>query len=624
MDARQDGDTVPGRTPNIRHSFADFAPARRFQPTLALSPDGRTVVYSSNASGQSNLWRQDIGSENATQLTRFTERAVRDVAWSSDGDRLVFTADHHGDEFHQVFIIEADGGEPRALTDAPQVQHQLAAVETFSPDDRFIVYAGNDRDPTCQDVLVHEIATGETRRVITAEGLHQPIAFAPGGRRVAAVRLNSNTDADLLVADLDTSDPANPTNLSAHDGEVKHEPGPWKPDGSGLYILTDDGREFTGIAEFPAVPTAGAQFGWYERPEWDVEQVVLSRDGSTLAWTVDEDGYSRLHVRRVSDGHDVAVPTLPGGVISALRISADGGRLAFLLATATRPAEVVAVDLAAGKVDVLTDSMPPALLEIAPIEPSLIRYATHDGREIPAFVYRPHGDGPFPVVLSIHGGPEAQERPMYMYGGLYQYLLANGVAILAPNVRGSTGYGASYQKLIHHDWGGAELGDFESAVKYLHGLDWVDPARIAVFGASFGGFATLSCVSRLPDLWAAAVDIVGPSNLVSFVQAVPPTWRRLMAAWVGDHETEREFLLARSPVTYADDIRAPLFVIQGANDPRVVKAESDQIVERLKARGVDVRYDVYEDEGHGFTKRANEIKALGDAADFLVAHLRAG
>ncbi|MGH3262077.1 MAG: alpha/beta hydrolase family protein, partial [Trebonia sp.] len=142
-------------------------------------------------------------------------------------------------------------------------------------------------------------------------------------------------------------------------------------------------------------------------------------------------------------------------------------------------------------------------------------------------------------------------------------------------------------------------------MRYLRTLDWVDPSRLGVFGASFGGFAALSCLSRLPSLWAAGVSIVGPSNLLTFVKAVPPTWRRLMAAWVGDAETEQDFLLARSPVTYADDITAPLFVIQGANDPRVVKSESDQIVERLRARGVDVRYDVYDDEGHGFTKRTN-------------------
>jgi dipeptidyl aminopeptidase/acylaminoacyl peptidase len=199
--------------------------------------------------------------------------------------------------------------------------------------------------------------------------------------------------------------------------------------------------------------------------------------------------------------------------------------------------------------------------------------------------------------------------------------VANGVAVLAPNVRGSTGYGTTYQRLILRDFGGAELGDFEAAARYLRGLDWVDQDRIGVFGGSYGGFATLSCLSRLPEYWACGVSVVGPSNLVTFTRSVPPTWRPMMAAWVGDPDTEADFLLSRSPVTYVDSIRAPLFVIQGANDPRVVKAESDQIVDALRARGVEVRYDVYDDEGHGFTKRENEAKALGDVADFLIAYL---
>lgn len=602
-----------------RLAFKDFAPVRRFQPALAISPDATSVVYSSNASGQSNLWRHEIGSEHATQLTRFTDRAVRDVAWSPDGTKLVFTADHEGDEFHQVFIMEADGGEPRALTDAPKVQHHLSAVETFSADGRFILFAGNDRDQTCQDVLKLDLSTGDVERLITADGLHYAIGFSPDQRYVAAVRLNSNTDADLLLVEPGVTDPNAPLVLNPHEGEAKHDPAFWNPNGSGIFAISDQGREFTGLAEFTLTP-GGPR--WIESPSWDVENAALSGNGRVLAWSVNEDGYSRIHARDFVSGQELPLPEIPGGTVTSLRISDDGRFLAFLLAMATRPTEVVVVDIEHGAVHFLTDSMPPALRQVTPVEPELVRYSTHDSREIPAFLYRPHGDGPFPVVLSIHGGPEAQERPMYMYGGFYQCLLANGIGVLAPNVRGSTGYGSTYQKLIHHDWGGAELGDFESAVQYLHSLDWVDTKRIAVFGASFGGFATLSCVSRLPNLWAAGVSIVGPSNLMTFVKAVPPTWRRLMAKWVGDADTEADFLMARSPVTYADDIVAPLFVIQGANDPRVVKAESDQIVERLRARGVDVRYDVYDDEGHGFTKRANEIKALGDAVDFLIDHLQ--
>jgi dipeptidyl aminopeptidase/acylaminoacyl peptidase len=239
---------------------------------------------------------------------------------------------------------------------------------------------------------------------------------------------------------------------------------------------------------------------------------------------------------------------------------------------------------------------------------------------VPGWLYRPAGSsGRLPAVLSIHGGPEAQERPQYV--GLYQYLCSRGIAVLATNIRGSTGYGKTYQRLIHHDWGGGDLADLRHAVEWLRAQAWVDPDRLGVFGGSYGGFATLSCVTRLPEYWAAAVDIVGPSNLVTFAKAVPPTWRRMMARWVGDPETEAEFLRERSPITYVDNVRAPLLVIQGAQDPRVVKPESDQMVERLRELGRQVEYVVFDDEGHGFTRRSNELRAMRLTADWFTDHL---
>ena len=208
-----------------------------------------------------------------------------------------------------------------------------------------------------------------------------------------------------------------------------------------------------------------------------------------------------------------------------------------------------------------------------------------------------------------------------MYVPLYQYLVSRGIGVLATNIRGSTGYGKTFQKLIHHDWGGAELEDLRHAAEWLRAQDWVDSDRLGVFGGSFGGFATLSCVTRLPEYWRSAVEFFGPSNLVTFAKAVPPTWRRFMNRWVGDPETEADFLLERSPITYVENVRVPLLVIQGATDPRVVKGESDQMVERLRELGRDVEYVVYDDEGHGFTKRRNMSDAFRRSAEWLERHL---
>ena len=595
-------------------SFDRFAAVRSYQPTLSYSPDSQEIVYSVNTSGQFNLWRQPVSGGYPHQVTTFEEETVRTVGWSPDGDTFLFLADRQGDEFTAPHFVSVLGGEAERLTNEPEVQYDLGPG-SWSADGRFIHYAGNDREPTEQDLIVREVATGNERRVLTG-GLYQGVAFSPDGRYISAVFAKTNTDFTAYVVDLESGEA---TKLPVGDDGDLRMPGPWLPDSTGLYVLTNHGREFLGAGVYDL---ASGSFTWDLTPDWDLEELEISADGSLMVWVVNEDGKSILHARDLRSGKDRSLPEIPLGVVRTMAIAPDGSSIALLLGTPVASAELYIVDLSAGETRQITWGMLGGVAPETMIEPELIRYPSHDGREIPAWLYKPAGVGPFPVVLSIHGGPEAQERPLYNYNGLYQYLLSQGIGILAPNVRGSSGYGISYQKLIHRDWGGAELKDFEAAHTYLGTLDWTRMDRIGVFGGSFGGFATLSCVSRLPKLWAAAVDLVGPSNLVTFAKAVPPTWRAIMKEWVGDPETEVDFMMSRSPITYVDQIETPLFVIQGANDPRVVKAESDQIVARLRERGVTVRYDVYEDEGHGFTKRSNSLKAMGDTAAFLIEHLK--
>lgn len=596
-------------------TFEQFAAVRRYQSALAFSPDGAEVAYSTNTSGQFNLWRQPSAGGYPRQLTLYADEAVRDIAWSPDGSTLLYTADREGNEFYRPHLIPTRGGRPDPFPSEPDVQHVLGGYGAWSPDGRWMAYAGNDREPTDQDVLLRDAANGEVRRVLTGDGMYFPVAWSPDGAMLTAVEAVSNTRYKMhLISVADGS----PRRLTPEEADAKFIPGPWAADGSGFWMVSDEGREFVGLAFYDL---ANGGYEWVETPEWDIEHLDGSRDGRLLVWVVNEDGVSRLRARDTTTGQPMALPEIPRGVVGQLTVSPDGGKIALLLSRATHPPEIYVLDLDAGTTTQITDGFLGGLDEADMIEPELVHFPTFDGKELPGWLYRPRGDGPFPAILSIHGGPEAQERPVYNYSGMYQYWLSRGIAVLAPNIRGSTGYGKSYQKLIHHDFGGDDLKDMEAAVQYLGALPWVDRNRIGVFGGSYGGFAVLSCVSRLPNYWAAAVDLVGPSNLVTFAKAVPPTWRRFMAEWVGDPETEADFLLERSPITYVDQITAPLFVIQGANDPRVVKAESDQIVARLRARGVEVRYDVYDDEGHGFTKRSNELKAFKDTCAFFEQYL---
>jgi len=540
-----------------KYLFDQFTATRSYN-SPAYSPDGKRIAYVDNTTGQYNLWTIPSGGGFPTQLTAFTDNTLRGLSWSPDGEQILFLADQNGDEMNQVYLIGTRGGWPEALTNAMQAQHAMSG-SAWSPDGRQTAYCANDVVPTDVQIILRDMHTGETRRPIEISGTLYSMEWSPNGRMLTVVNITSNTNQDILVLDLQSGEV---TNATPHEGNTVFFPGPWARDNSGFYIITNQGREYNGLAFYDL---AKKRWDWVETPEQDIEQLSLSHDGRALVWAVNQDGASKLAGRDLQTGAALKLPGLPLGVINSMDIAPDGNRLVMVLVRPKEAANLYEVDLTSGAMKALGQSMIGGIAMDDLVEPELVRFPTFDGRMIPAWLYRPQGTERFPVVLSIHGGPEAQERPAYNYNGLYQYLLDRGFGVLAPNIRGSTGYGISYQKLIHRDFGGDELKDIEHAAKYLRSLDWVDSKRIAVMGGSFGGFATLSAISRLPEYWALGVDLVGPSNLVTFARAVPPFWKRFMKEWVGDPDEDYDFLMERSPITYVDQIRVPLLVIQHTN-----------------------------------------------------------
>jgi dipeptidyl aminopeptidase/acylaminoacyl peptidase len=470
------------------------------------------------------------------------------------------------------------------------------------------------------EVWIRDLESGDSRPVF-GEGMYAVAAdWSPDGTKLLAVDFRNNSDASIHLVDLETGEAPE---VTPHDEDGIYAPGPWAADGSGFYLLTDEGREFLGLAFYDL---SKGRFDWVETPDGDVGAVTASADGRVLAWLVNEDGWEVLRLRDLESGDDLAAPGLPRGArphLTGFRppiaLSPDGSHVAAILSGPRRPPEVWVAETATGAARAVTESRFGVPREDELLDAELISYPTFDGRAIPAWLYRPDREGSLPVVLAIHGGPEAQEHPLY--SPLYQYLASRGIVVLATNIRGSTGYGKSYQRLVQRDWGGGDMKDWEHAVKWLHAQGWVDPERIGVWGGSYGGFAVLTCVTRLPDYWAAAVDIFGPSNLITFAKAVPPSWRRMMKRFVGDPDEDADLLRERSPLTYIENVKTPLLVIQGATDPRVVKSESDQLVDTLRSLGREVEYVVFDDEGHGFTKRPNEVRAMKLSAEFLERHL---
>jgi dipeptidyl aminopeptidase/acylaminoacyl peptidase len=593
--------------------YRDFVPRQGFQPTLALSPDARTVAYSSNAGGHFDLWTVPVAGGEPRQLTQLANQAVRQIAWAPDGKSLVFTADRDGDEQYRLYRIGVDDDEAIEISSGGDCQRVLA-TSPFDADGRLLVYAANDRDATVQDLLIRDLAEDTERRVQPPPGVvFEPVGISPDGRWLLTGGFRSNSQVDAYL--IDTQDPAlEPMCVTSRYGDGLFEPGPWAGDSSGFYLRTDLWGEYTSAAFYRLGP---GSLEVVARHDWDVEHIDSA--GDTVAWSVNEDGFSVLHARcgeRIS-----SLPILPSGVIAALAVAAGADPVVVLLDSATRPTELAVLDVRHG-FRYLTDARPPVLSVVEPVEPEPVVYPASAGRGVHALLYRPDSQGPCPAVLSIHGGPEAQERPMYLRSGLYQHLLSQGIAVFAPNIAGSTGYGATHQKLIYRNWGGFDLDDLDHAVRYLQADPGIDSDRIAAMGGSYGGFAVLSCLARLPYQWAAGVSLCGPTNLVTLARACPPTWKHFVATVLGDPDTDAAYLTQRSPITYADAITAPLFVLQGARDPRVPRAEADQLVTRLREHDVSVRYEVFEDEGHGFTNRENELRAYEEIAEFLCDHLR--
>ena len=588
-----------------------------------FSPDGERVAFVSDITGVPEVWAVPVAGGWPEQLTFGGER-VNFARFAPQGGHLVFGADIGGNELQQLYLLSADGAHVRDLTGVPSAMHYWGG---WSPDGRQIAFASNRRDPHFFDIYTCHVDTGEIELVYQSDGMTYAAGFSQDGQRLLLTRMNGSLDEDLLLLDLGTRQA---TPITPHEGKAVYHGISWSSDGRGLYLATDQGRQ-TAALVFLDLTTR--QMTLIDAPEWDVEALALSRDGRCLAYSVNVDGVSELRLLDVTTGERPAAPAgLPAGVVGVLPIcrdpmagnplawSPDGRRLAVSFSSGTNAPDVWLVDLQKNATTRLTRSSLAGLPQDVFVEPETVRYATFDGRQVPALYYRPRAaDGPLPVVVFVHGGPEGQSRPNF--NPVIAYFVNRGYAVLAPNVRGSTGYGRKYTHLDDVEKRMDSVADLAHAVDWLVKDGGADPKRIAVMGASYGGFMVLAAVTNYPDLWAAGVDIVGIGNFVTFLERTGAYRRKHRETEYGSLERDRAFLERISPIHKVGDITAPLMVIHGANDPRVPVYEAEQIVAVLRERNHPVEYLRFEDEGHGIVKLANRIVAYGAIGDFLDKYL---
>jgi dipeptidyl aminopeptidase/acylaminoacyl peptidase len=590
----------------VRHrSVAQYLQARAANGA-SFSPDGETIAFLTDITGVPQVWTVPAAGGWPDQRTFSSER-VAGVQYAPQGDRLLFQMDTGGDERVQLYVLEQNGTRLIVLTEAPTVIHQFGG---WSPDGQKVVYANNARQGAYFDLYVRDPAEDQGKRVLEHDGTNNAGPWRPDGGAVLFTRSFTTMHNQLLILDLGTG-AAHPLTDAAQ--LARYDQPAWSADGSAVYVLSDLGRETMALAR---IDVQSGKLEWLRTGDWDLTHLSLSHDGQRIALVENVDGYSVLHVSEVDGLKALPVPTLPPGVILDLTWRPDGNALAVVISGATRNPDLWLVPVAGEESRRVTQSALAGIPADSLVEPELIRYPTFDKREIPAFYFRPIGaSDDCPVVVYVHGGPESQFLPNF--NPVVQYLVHRGYAVLATNVRGSTGYGKAYHRLDDVELRMDSVADLSHAVTWLRGRPGGENRRVAVMGGSYGGFMVLSAITTYPELWSAAVDIVGIANFVTFLEHTGPWRRKLRESEYGSLEHDRAFLERISPIHHIDQIKAPIIVIHGANDPRVPIGEAEQIVAVLNERNHPVEYLRFEDEGHGLIKLPNRIQGYTAIAEFL-------
>jgi dipeptidyl aminopeptidase/acylaminoacyl peptidase len=592
----------------------------------SYSSSGEEIAYLTNITGTNQVWKTQVRGGWPEQLTFFEDR-VQSVHWSPRGDAILFTKDRGGDERSQLYLMDSKGETTVALTNAPKVIH---AFGDFSWDGSSICYSSNERNERFFDVYVMNLASRKPRRLFTGEANYYALSFSPNGRYVLAAREDSSYNNDLFLIEVQSGSAAN---ITPHSGEAYYQNTAWLPNSSGFYLSSNQGRDNFNLAFYDV---AKKQLRFVEESPQEIDEetgITIDRQGRHMAYAWNDNGTSALRIRDMKSGRVETFRGLPRGVISQPSFSRDGARLTFSYMSPGINSDVWVLDLQPGATKAaksanelqgrqITHSSRAGIPSPSFVEPQAVTYTSFDGTKIPAFLYLPKTAeaGKLPAIISVHGGPESQERPTFK--AVNQYFLNRGYAILAPNIRGSAGFGRKYLHMDDYKKRMDAIRDVAQGVEYLKSTGKIDPSKIVIMGGSYGGFMTLAQATMNPDLWAAAVDIVGIANWSTFFKNTG-AWRRShRAAEYGDPEKDPEFMASISPINHVEKIKAPLFVIAGANDPRVPKNEADQMVERVRAKGVPVEYISFPDEGHGMAKRSNRIRGYTAIADFLDKYVK--
>jgi dipeptidyl aminopeptidase/acylaminoacyl peptidase len=572
------------------------------------SPDGREIVFTTNLTGRQNLWKVAANGGWPVQLSQSDDRETG-AAWSPDGKWIAYQQDFGGGEYYDLLAIPAGGGEAINLTNTKEVSETQAL---WSPDSKSVAFARKLKTSAGSNVAVMDWASRIVRELTheaTADHSWNPIAWSRDGRYLLAQR-GDRGETDSSVYRIETAT-GKAEELTPHTGHVLYTAASFSPDGKQALIGSNEKH---GVGNVALLDISSRKLTWVTDLEWDALPGEFSPQGDRFTYSVNEDGRTQLYLVDRASLRSTAIDFPPG--VSAFAghpasFSPSGDRLIVSHQDSQRPADFWIYDIRNASSKQLTYS---ALAGLDPqrIPPAqLVHYRGFDGKIISAFVWLPDNmkrDGSNPGVVLPHGGPTGQT--LDSFNRTVAALASRGYVCIAPNVRGSTGYGMEFQQANHKDLGGGDLQDEVYAARFLTETGFVDPKRLGITGGSYGGYMTLMAIGKVPDLWAAAVEQYGIINWFTMLQHEDASLQQYERSLIGDPVADRKVYEDDSPITFIRKAKAPLLVLQGDNDIRVPKEEAVQIVDILEKAGTVVSAHYYPNEGHGFAKRENQVDAI--------------
>ncbi|TAH17986.1 MAG: S9 family peptidase [Cytophagales bacterium] len=608
--------TQESAKPVKEYTVAQFMNTIRINGS-SFSPDESKILHNSNQSGIFNAYEIGIAGGEAKQLTDSKENSIFAISYFPKDERILFDSDNGGNEITNIYMRNLDGTVQNLTPDTTA----KAEFFSWSFDRNSFFYTSNKRDKRFFDLYEMDIKNFKPKMVYENKDGLFPAVLSNDKKYLTLIKTITTNNTDMYLYDTQMKQLKL---LTKHEGNISYSPQVFSNDSKKLYFTTDEGSEFAYLKSYD-INTGKSEK--VEETNWDISYMYFSRNEKYRVVGINNDAKTEIKIYTVSDNQIIKLPSLPNGEITSVNISDSEKLMTFYVSSSKSPNNLYVYNFETGEYKQLTNSMNP---EIAPddlVEGEVIRFASYDGMQIPSILYKPKNikaGEKLPAMLWIHGGPGGQTR--LNYSATIQYLVNHGYVILAVNNRGSSGYGKTFFAADDMKHGDADLKDCIESKKFLNATGYVDPDKIGIMGGSYGGYMTLAGLTFAPEEFKVGVDIFGVSNWLRTLRGIPSWWeaqRKALYTELGDPTgADSLALYNKSPLFHASKITKPLLVIQGKNDPRVVKPESDEIVEAVKKNNVPVDYIVFEDEGHGFLKKENEIKAYEGILKFLDKHLK--